>query len=376
MLRPPQPRVLSRSARRTCVRPSAARAAPESASFTAAPSADAATVKDRAKAGLLGAVLADVATMPLHWHYDKGEILRKLRKEPNGPLQALTGLLFADKSPLDLDALAPEFFEPPGNMFYTYAPGTLSPYGAEAAGLVRSVAKHGALVPEKYAEESAAEFRAYPGRLNSISKTYLAQWDAGARWPSCGVAGDTQAHCLVRVPCIVARYAGKPELRTAVADAVSVHQAHPAPGDYALAYAALLERIVLGASLADALKWAAFDKANPLYDEQRKMAQDALAELGNDSRDIVSKYGVSCSLPGPFVGPLAIVFGASGDFTAAVRANIVAGGDSCSRAAVVGGLCGAAGGMAALPPAWRAKVNDWQELEAAADAIVAAAGYA
>ena len=67
----PQPRALRRSARRTCVRPSAARATPDSASFTAAPSADAATVKDRAKAGLLGAVLADVATMPLHWHYDK-----------------------------------------------------------------------------------------------------------------------------------------------------------------------------------------------------------------------------------------------------------------------------------------------------------------
>ena len=252
----------------------------------------------------------------------------------------------------------------------------LSPYGAEAAGLVRSLASNGALVPERYAAESAAEFRAYPGRLNSISKTFLAQLDAGAQWPSCGVDGDTQAHCLVRVPALVARYAGKAELRSAVADAVRVHQTHPAPGDYALAYAAILERVVLGAPLAEALKWAAFDKGNPLYDEQRKQAQDALADLGLDPRDIVSKYGVSCALPGPFVGPLAIVFSAGGDFRAAVRANIVAGGDSCSRAAVVGGLCGAAGGMDALPPAWRAKVTDWKELEAAADKIVDAAGYA
>jgi ADP-ribosylglycohydrolase len=261
-------------------------------------------------------------------------------------------------------------------VFYTYAPGTLSPYGHEAAGLVRSMAKHGKLLPEKYAEESAAEFKAYGGRLNSISKTYLTQWDAGARFPSCGVAGDTQAHCLVRVPALVARYAGKPELRTAVADAVLVHQTHPAPADYALAYAALLERIVLGAPLSDALKWAAFDKGNPLFDEQRKQAQDALADLDADPRDIVSKYGISCSLPGPFVGPLAIVFSAGGNFETAVRANIVAGGDSCSRAAVVGGLCGAAGGMAALPAAWRAKVTDWKELEDCADKIIAAANFA
>ena len=79
------------------------------------PSASAASIADRAKAGLLGAVLADVATMPLHWHYDRGQILRKLRKEADGPLQALTGMLFADKSRLDLQALAPEVHEPPTN---------------------------------------------------------------------------------------------------------------------------------------------------------------------------------------------------------------------------------------------------------------------
>jgi hypothetical protein len=28
-------------------------------------------VADRAKAALLGALLADAATMPLHWHYDQ-----------------------------------------------------------------------------------------------------------------------------------------------------------------------------------------------------------------------------------------------------------------------------------------------------------------
>jgi ADP-ribosylglycohydrolase len=174
----------------------------------------------------------------------------------------------------------------------------------------------------------------------------------------------------------VARYAGSAPLRNAVTDAVRVHQADSAPIDYALAFAAILERVVLGASLSDALKWAAFDKSNPLYDEQRKFVQDAMADLDADAREVVLKYGVSCALPGPFTGPLALCFAANGDFAAAVRANIVAGGDNCSRAAVVGALCGAAGGMDALPAAWRAKVNDWAALEAAADAIVAAAGYA
>lgn len=351
--------------------------ATSSSSKFAAPSASPEDVRDRAKAAVLGALLADAATMPLHWHYDVGQIKRKVTRAPDGPLQAALGLLLPDREPLDLQNLAPEFHTPSENMFYTYECGKLSPYGEEAASLVRSVAAAGALVPERFAEASAADFKNYKGRLNSLSKKFLEQWDAGARWPTCGVAGDTQAHSLVRVPVIVARYAGKSECRDMVADAVRVHQTSQAPVDYAQAMAALLERIILGVSVQDALKWGAFNKEedNVLYNEQRKEVADALTDMANDPRAIVSKYGISCALPGPFIGPLAIVFGARGDFVTAVRANIFAGGDNCSRAAVVGALCGAGGGMAGLPAEWRSKMSDWPELEAAADKIVAAAKY-
>ena len=84
--------------------------------------------------------------------------------------------MLPDRAPLDLAALAPEFHDPPENMFYKYAQGELSPYGAEAAGLVRSLAKERALVPASYAQDSAAEFKAYTGRLNSINKKFLEQW--------------------------------------------------------------------------------------------------------------------------------------------------------------------------------------------------------
>jgi len=311
----------------------------------------------------------------LHWHYDQGQIVRKLKGEADGPLQALAGFLFKDASPLDLAALKPEFHEPPENMFYKYASGALSPYGDEALGCVRSVAKHGALDPQQYAADSYAEMSAYTGRLNGSSKEFLANYAAGKRWPECGAASDTQANCLVRVPALVARYAGTGKLNDAVADAVRVHQAAQPAADYAIAFSNVLERVVLGAAVADALKWAAFDSSSPLYDENRKEVQDALAELGEDPRAIVSRYGLSCSLPGPWTGPLALAYSAEGEFEEAVRSNIVGGGDNCSRAAVVGALAGAAGGMEGLPKSWAAKVTGWAELEALADKIVADRAY-
>jgi hypothetical protein len=70
-----------------------ARAAADNSAFSAAPSAPPAVVADRAKAALLGALLADVATMPLHWHYDQGQIMRKVKRQPDGPFQALVGMV-------------------------------------------------------------------------------------------------------------------------------------------------------------------------------------------------------------------------------------------------------------------------------------------
>ena len=315
----------------------------------------------------------------MHWIYDQQELIRKLKGEENGPLQRLSGFVFGDPDgPLTrerLEKIEPEFFIPSGNMFYTYPVGELSPYGFEARTLLRSLAADGAFVPASAAALSFAEYSAYSGRLNSLCKKYMEGWEAGKRWPNCGVEGDTQAHCLVRVPAMVARLAGTAALRDGVADCVRVHQAAQGATDYAQAFTALLEKVVLGASCSEALKWGAFDLESPLYDDQRKEVANALADIDMDSRKVVMKYGISCSLPGPFTGPLSMVFTAGGDFKTAVRANLLAGGDNCSRAAVVGSLCGAQGGMAALPADWCAKVTDWAALEALAEKVVSDAGY-
>lgn len=102
--------------------------------------------------------------------------------------------------------------------------------------------------------------------------------------------GDSQAHSLVRVPAIVARYYGSPDLEEQVIDAVRVHQDDQTAIDYAVAYAYILERVVLGASIPEALKWAAFEKKPPLYDDIRALIQDSLGEIGRDPRDITMKY--------------------------------------------------------------------------------------
>jgi ADP-ribosylglycohydrolase len=74
------------------------------------------------KAAIIGAFVADAATMPLHWIYSPDEIRGKL------------------------DGRDPEFFDPPSSPFYDYKLGQLSPYGEEALPLLESVTEHGGVV--------------------------------------------------------------------------------------------------------------------------------------------------------------------------------------------------------------------------------------
>jgi ADP-ribosylglycohydrolase len=75
--------------------------------------------RDRARAALIGAFVADAATMPLHWIY------------PTKQIRDIIG-----------DA-KPEFYEKPSSPFYSYKLGDLSPYGEEAFLLLRSIVEHG-----------------------------------------------------------------------------------------------------------------------------------------------------------------------------------------------------------------------------------------
>eukprot|EP01034_Spumella_vulgaris_P027762 gene27762-34530_t len=96
-------------------------------------------------------------------------------------------------------------------------------------------------------------------------------------------------------------------------------------------------------------------------------------------KKVVNAIGLSCALPGALVASLYIAR-VSSTFEEAVTSNIIAGGDNCSRAMVVGALFGAWSGDTSavdrtegqsLPSGWVEKVNAdlWNEIREAADKI-------
>lgn len=137
---------------------------------------------ERRLGAIKGGLVADAASMGLHWIYDVNKI------------KALTKGAHA------------EFFEPP---FYKYEPGQLSPYGAEALGVLRILtdSRNKTFDPNVFAVELKEYFEAYPGRLNHASKELITAIGSGKSFPECG-ADDSQANSLVKAAIAVTAFEG------------------------------------------------------------------------------------------------------------------------------------------------------------------------
>ncbi|KAI8465601.1 MAG: ADP-ribosylation/Crystallin J1 [Monoraphidium minutum] len=370
----------------------ASAAAPAAA---AAPKAGVEAVRARAKAAVLGGIVADAATMPLHWIYDVPKMNQLLAD--------------AGRSPA-----APEFFPTPSCPFYNletpgqgqpaaavnHGLGDNSPYGEELFPLASTLAAGGAggLDEGAYARAFVEFFEAGPSYRNASVRGVLAAWAEGKRGRDVGHPTDHQANCFAKVPLLVARYAGSPELMDKVEAAVRVQQNNDRAVLFGKAGAALLERVVLGASLEDALSWAA--AGPPGVDaEAAALIQGALATRAAPLReltfeplpymaDMMKKHmdlkdelppfttavwcnGPACGNPAAFANVAMAAAHFSQSYVDGVRANLMAGGDNCSRSCLIGALLAAANGLESIPADWAAQTKRYPEYERFADAITA-----
>ena len=175
---------------------------------------------------------------------------------------------------------------------------------------------------------------------------------------------------------VTCQYAGSPELIDKVTQAIQVHQNNPKAIAFGIVSARLLEAILLGAPLGEAL--ATLEQNFPEELKSYEAKEDVVKAFANGKRfgqqegksldEIVlvvshemmkdkpdspfyNLYGRSCALPGSFIGPIAQFYkcatkGGSTTkdvYAAAIRENILASGDTCSRAIFVGATLAAAG---------------------------------
>jgi hypothetical protein len=176
-----------------------------------------------------------------------------------------------------------------------------------------------------------------------------------------------------------------------VEEAIRVGQNNNVAVKFGLAASGIINDVLLGKTIAEAISEAkqraqadaevfgCFEKA---FASQDRELVDFLGDLSKamiapgEEKPFLHKAR-SCGLPGSFIGPVHQMVAAgdgviAGDdtYVKCLRANIVAAGDTCSRAIFLGAVIGAA--AASVPAAWVAKFGAADEVAAAGARIIAA----
>eukprot|EP01034_Spumella_vulgaris_P036503 gene36503-45016_t len=382
---------------------------------------------NRASKIIQASFLADAATMPLHWIYNQKDIAVKL----------------GDNAPAFFSPPSCPFYNYPAGVLSPYGDESI-PLLRSISSAGEFDFDNAAETSYKFFKTYPdASEKGYEGRLNHAPKSFVESRDRGHSWKECANQSDFQANGIAKVPVIVARYAGSSQLLEKTEEMVGILQSTQLSVLNSVLYAKVLSEVLLtnehpskvltsllasstlseyernvlsfvtsdekiaewiqfcddlavvdllkikGAILTHHLKSGGsvretLSSITGLGAEEsaildRLTHTESARGIRHDLNKIMSSIGLNCNLPGVLVASLYIAR-VSSTFEEAVTSNLIAGGDNCSRAMVIGALFGAWSDDTStvdriegqsLPSGWVEKVNVdlWSEIREAADKI-------
>ena len=307
-------------------------------------------------AAIIGALVADSASLGLHWLYDPERIA-------------------------EVEAKESIVFVPPNVSNYTDAKGFFahankisgdaSGYGELCLLMLNHIAKHGEFRRQEYQAEYCEYFGpggAYVGYIDAPTRQTLQALLPlkPAEYPAVSGADDDQFAALAAVPVLVATHQGTQDtLIQYIETVVRITNNNDTAVAAAQCAAVILYEILNGASIEKALINSllfAGPALKPLLDQVLQIKK-------LNSVSVAARYGSACHVMEGLPLIFHIVQHAS-NYRSAIEANIHAGGDSCGRAIMLGAITAAyhaeqTASESAIPLAWMARYN---KLAVAADA--------
>ena len=368
------------------------------------------TLNERCRNMILGALVADAATMGLHWIYDQDRIREVAPDTPE----------FTETDAAHFRGV-PAFFA-----HGSRTAGDFSQYGEQAALMLNSLAgSEGEFDPITFAahfrshfgyggayvgyidhatRDTLDNFRRFEDAVYAACKEVLSQSDtklikaiangavpvlvrhgsetlSGAlsdaihhvtkepdvlvqtdalqaafqAIPKPTGAHDIQLPATAKLPALIAALAQKgitsgPQFDAAVASAVRVTSDHATADAYSNICAHMMAAALLQGSVDEAIAAARVVASA----EADTLLSQALEMRGQDTNSATKHFGMACDLPFGVPSALHNIATAS-SYTQAVRRNIYAGGDNCGRAIIVGAVMGAIHGIegeSGIPETW------------------------
>lgn len=284
---------------------------------------------------LHGALVADAATMGLHWMYDQDQIKN---------IEATGDILFRQPDSNCYAGVKSYFAHAVKKV------GEFSQYGESARVLSRLYAQDGKYAIARHQQmffDTFGPCGSYHGFADRPTKALVAKMITQAEdLPEASGSDDDQMPALCCVPAMFANRASHDE----IARAVSVTSTHPQALSGAQVLNDCLSRIHEGESLTDALRHSAASADAELAN----LIKESMSQAKYQPLETAQKYGLACHMKQGLPVAWHLLQHAK-DYASAVRDNIRCGGDSCGRSMAVGAIAGLVFGV---PDSLKARVND------------------
>jgi len=300
----------------------------------------------RKMSAIIGAVVADAASLPLQWIYDD----KKMKD------------IVGDKSP--------EFWPESNCPFFCLPTGSSSCYTDEMSTTLACLASDGNINTSNIATAIQTKFGAPDSPYQiALSKRPEKKYPISGPWLNSGVIKslDNMKNGLVPpgsdscedndgFALALSAFLLNLDVNTAKNDVANLLTTDKTAMSHFPATNLIVANFVT--KLDDPIVSAKNSIASDYPDVAKEM-EDVIgaANQGLSVQEIVNKFGKACGLPGSFQGALGSLL-LSQDYVSAVRNNILAGGDCCARANIIGAALGAKFGIEAIPMEWIEKVSN------------------
>lgn len=288
--------------------------------------------QQRAFNAILGALVADTASMGFHWLYDQTLIKKYTTSTP--------------------EFHAPNQDEYEGKGYFAHkgkAVGSPSQYGAQLTAMLASLSHTQPYSESRYIAsfrtwfDFGGQWQGYIDKPTKIALLAMHQEEV-----SIFGADDTQNPAISKLPALVAYHYKEDALPEYIESAVRVTNNNDIAVKYAQAVAIMIKMAINGHTVKACIEEAK-QSCSFIKEEIEKAEQDRKLT----SLQVAEKVGLHCGLDASFIVVMHILLTAT-SYEEAIQTNIYCGGDNCGRAIPLGAILGACftDSNQAIPSSW------------------------
>ncbi len=262
---------------------------------------------------LFGAFYGDAFALGPHWIYDTQEIVKTF-----GHIETLT--------------------QPPPNTYHSSKrKGGFTHYGDQALVLLQSVSSMSGFELDDFQRKWMSLFDTYQGYVDGATKQAIKNIAAGKEAPV-GSASHDLARAS-RIAPLINFYDDSTQLMAAVEAQTALTHNNTIVINTAFFFAAVTQAVLQGATVRDAI-YTALETVEDV--NVTRLVERGAKEAGEDSVQCLQKFGTACSVEKSLPGTIQILLTYPEDYMGAMTANVMSGGDSAARGALICMVLGAA----------------------------------